>query len=178
MSNVEREIKPKKIMKTKTVISMASVLPMFGLVGCSVFHYVALPPVGPDPTASTGAQRKGMLEVYTADTKPVGNRLPPQLAHTDYIISYDEWLCERVHNVRSQDDARPKLVSLEPGTYTIEAQASNTNSGTFNIMTPVVIQAGRTTKVYLDGEWRPRDLSMAAQLVRLPTGEPVGWYAY
>ena len=119
-----------------------------------------------------------MLEVYTAGMKAVDNRVPLQPAHTDYTISYDQWFFERVYNVRSQDDARPKFVSLEPGTYFLNAQANNTNSGTFNIIAPVVIKAGETTKVYLDGGWRPRDLSPGAQLVRLPTGEPVGWYAY
>jgi hypothetical protein len=178
MSEVKREIEDKEIMKTKTVISMASVLTLFGLAGCSVFHYVALRPVGPNPTAPIEAQQQGILEVYTADTKPVGGQFPREPLHTDYTISCDTWFCERVHNVRSQDDARPKLVSLEPGNYTVEAQASNTNSGTFATMVPVVIKAGRTTKIYLDGEWQPGGPSMGAQLVRLPTGAPVGWYAY
>jgi hypothetical protein len=119
-----------------------------------------------------------MLEVYTAQANPAGSRRTQQQAHTDYTIFLDDtWFSERVHNSRNADQASPQLVTLAPGTYNVSAQASDAKGGAFNIVVPVVIEAGRTTKVYLDGEWRPRDLSTSAQLVRLPTGEPVGWSA-
>lgn len=168
----------KTIMKTKTLFSLASALTIFGLAGCGTFHYEALSPVGPDPTAIIEAQRQGVLEVYTADVNPASSRLPLQSAHTDYTIFLnDGWFSKRVHNARNMSDARPKLVELAPGTYNIEAQARDANQGTFTIVVPVVIEAGRTTKVYLDGEWSPRDSSTTAKLVRMPTGQPVGWRA-
>jgi len=166
------------MMKTKTAISLASVLLSFGLTGCNTFHYTALPAVGPDPAAQAEAQRHGHLAVYTACASPAGSQPAPQPACTDYTIFLDDsWFCERVHNSRSAAHASPKLVKLEPGTYDISAQASDAKGGTFAVVMPVVIQAGHTTKVYLDGEWRPGDLGRDAQLVRLPTGEPVGWSA-
>ena len=159
-------------------VSLTGALLAFGLTGCGTFHYTALPAVGPDPTSQTEAHRRGRLEVYTAYANPAGSRPMLQPAHTDYTIFLnDSWFAERVHNYRHADQAQPKLVTLPPGTYDIWAHASDTNGGSFAVVMPVVIEAGRATQVYLDGEWRPRDLGTGDQLVRLPTGEPVGWSA-
>ena len=166
------------MMKTRTIVSLASALTAFGLTGCSSFHYTALPAVGPDPTAQNGAQRHGRLEVYTAYATRTDNQYKLPSAHTDYTVFLDDtWFSKRVHNSRNVDHGRPQLVMLSPGTYNVSAQASAANGATFHIVLPVVIEAGRITKVYLDGQWRPRDLSTSAQLVRLPSGEPVGWSA-
>lgn len=158
--------------------SLTSALIAFGLTGCNTFHYTTLPAVGPDPTAQTEGHRHGRLEVYTAYANTASGQPTPQPTYTDYTIYLnDSWFCERVHNSRNGDKARPKPVMLPPGTYNVSAQGKDANGGTFNLVIPAVIEAGRATTMYLDGEWRPRDLGANAQLVRLPSGEPVGWSA-
>jgi len=149
-----------------------------GLTGCNTCHYATLPAVGPDPTAQTQGHRHGWLEVYTASANTACGQSTLQPSYTDYTIYLDDsWFCVRVHNSRNGDPARPKSVKLPAGTFNVSAQAKDANGGTFNLVIPAVIEAGRATTMHLDGEWRPWDLGASAQLVRLPSGEPVGWSA-
>ena len=154
---------------SKTAIPLAGVLAMMVLAGCGATSELAVhPPVGPDSTAPLDLEPLGVLQVYSAklpaDTDVNfqeffanddfgGNRFPLEPAHSDYTISTRAGqVLARVHNARGLNGAQPTLVTIPAGAYKIEAQAKDTNPGTFPVVVPIIIQAGRTTRVYLDGE--------------------------
>jgi hypothetical protein len=92
--------------------------------------------------------------------------------HRDFsIYLLDGRRVMHVPNFESNWDEAPSLTQLKPGSYKVRSWAVH---GGIALVT-VVIEAGRTTDVYLDGSFqRPTG---EGSYVTLPTGEVVGWCA-
>lgn len=153
----------------KSAFPLAGALTVFALAGCGTTpQLVVLPPVGPDSPAPVEPGPVGVLQVYSArvpENTDVNfqeffanddfgaNRFPLEPAHTDYTIYTPAGqVFEHVRNARNLDDAQPALVTLPGGAYNIEAEAKDAGPGTFSVVVPVTIQAGRATHVHLDGD--------------------------
>jgi hypothetical protein len=96
------------------------------------------------------------FEEFFADDDFGGNQFPLEPAHTDYsIYTQDGQLVHRVHNAWNLDDGQPARVTLPEGAYEVHALAKDANPGTFRVVVPVLVQAGCTTRVYIDGDWHP-----------------------
>jgi hypothetical protein len=160
-------------MKKTRVILLAVSVAM--LAGCST-ETVVLDPVGPVPLVASDADSDGILRVYTQkeEENDVGNQFP-YYRRTDYKF-YDS-NGERREIVNGNNigeyQATPRGIRLPPGVYTVKALAA---VGLGEVVTiPVVIKAGRTTEVHLNGSWRPPSDTPANQLVETPAGLPMGW---
>lgn len=135
------------------------------LAGCA--SPVTLEPVGPKPMAYPGPGSEGQLEVFSAVS---GHRKGNQ--HTDYYICTQEGeRLQHVDNSIGDYSQRPRVVSLLPGGYIVEARAKDNSE----VKVPVEIQLGTLTSVHLDGAWEPS--AEPSQLVHAPGGYPVGWRA-
>jgi len=130
--------------------------------------------LGPEPFAIAGSSTNGTLVAYTAidgfDTLDAEHE-----KHTSFeVFSESGKLLKSIRNQEGSFYQEPTPVMLPPGHYRISALAANLGL----VSIPVVIEARKTTTVYLDGitalEARGRDLS---HLVRLPNGKPIGWEA-
>ena len=132
--------------------------------------------VGPPPPAVAGPA--GTLMVYTAAPKkqPAG-AIEGFPVHSDYELRNRAGQELRV--VRNRAGAfgdKPALVSLPVGNYQITAAAGKKHKP---VTLEVVIVANQTTAVHLDGDksWPVGVTDPEQQLVRLPTGEIIGWRA-
>lgn len=95
--------------------------------------------------------------------------------HSDYkIYSLDGKVLKKVSNRVSTILEDPATVNLPPGKYKAVAKAAG-----FGMVTvPVVIEAGRTTFVRLDGsELTSGRKTSTNDFVRLPDGLVIGWRA-
>lgn len=131
-------------------------------------------PVGPSVTNPAGLA--GTLVVYSAfDNRAVSTGDVDRRRLSDYrIYSADGRLLQKVHNDSGIMWSGPKEVRLSPGNYRVAARANG-----FGLVTvPVLIAANRTTAVHLEGggSWPGRPAT-AAEAVRLPDGQVVGWRA-
>jgi hypothetical protein len=146
------------------------------LTACVPGRQVAvLVPVGPPPFAQAGQAPEGDLVVYSAsDTGGPGD---PDgcIHHSDYrICSAEGKQFKYVNNWIGTFIQDPAVVSLPSGRYSVVARASA--DGTVTV--PVIIEAGKTTSVHLDGSKPPDGRKGAeSELVRLPDGRIVGWRA-
>jgi len=137
---------------------------------------VVLAPVGPPPLVEASRAAEGGLAVYSA--LGIGTPGEPENVyyHSGYkIYSLDGKMLKYVNNrVGPTYVEDPATVSLSPGRYNVVARAA-----AFGIVTvPVVIEAGKTTFVHLNGS----ELTVGRQtstsgFVRLPDGLIVGWRA-
>jgi hypothetical protein len=160
----------------KTWVLMAAAMIAI-LPGCSS-PTLLREPVGPDPFVSKTADPDGTLRVFTA-TEEV-NDIGFETAYsqrTDYTIC--DWNGKTIQHVRDNNkghfEATPRSIQLRPGIYNIRALAA-IGLGEW-IMLPVVVEAGRTTDVHLNGHWRPPVDSPETAFVHTPTGRPIGWRA-
>lgn len=95
--------------------------------------------------------------------------------HSDYrIYSLDGKLLKYVSNKVSAITEDPATVSLPPGKYNAVAKAA-----AFGMVTvPIVIKAGKTTFVHLDGsELTGGQQTPTNDFVCLPDGLVIGWRA-
>jgi hypothetical protein len=114
----------------------------------------------------------GNLIVYSATYAPTLEQ-GEYPAHTDYTIATpDGKVIQHVKNATGSYGSRPAIVSLSPGQYHVRAQYDR---GGF-VVTPVVIEPGKTTVLDLKGEPLPQG-SHGAEEVRFPDGTVVGWRA-
>lgn len=145
---------------------------LISLAACSAGPPLVLhESVGPEPTL-TGSGT-GKLVVYSATYTPVVEQGEYPI-HTDYTIAtVDGHLLERVSNRTGSFASYPAKVSLPTGEYHVRAQY---DGGGF-VIVPVVIAAGKTTVVDLDGEALPQGRNTGPGKVRLPDGHVVGWQA-
>jgi hypothetical protein len=152
------------------------------IAGCAASApLVVRNPVGPERPHLGRRRTDGDLVVYSA-THAATYAQSEYPVHTDYTIStQDDKLIERVANQTGSFYSSPATVPLVPGEYHVKALAER---GGF-VIVPVVIEAGRTTVVDLDGEALPQsaaehagaDADAAGEWVRLPDGHVVGWRA-
>jgi len=131
--------------------------------------------IGPNPTIERARGTEGQLVVYTAfdgfDTSD-----PDHAKHTPFtIFTRTGKLLMTVRNRTGSFYQDPMPVALPPGNYRIEGQAANLG----RVAIPVIIEANRTTLVFLDGTKRPtRSRASDPDLVSLPDGRPIGWRAH
>jgi len=131
--------------------------------------------VGPSPFETGTGSPEGRLAVYSALDTGFSSDPDASTHHSDYrIYSADGKQLKYVHNWVGTFIEDPAVVSLAPGRYNVVARAAA--SGTVTV--PIVIEAGKTTSVHLDGSKLAdgRKTSDSA-LVRLPDGWIVGWRA-
>lgn len=163
-------------MRIRTTCVLFAVMPL--LASCAS-QPIALAPVGPSPVAGGAASTdRGYLRVFS-EREPVIEGFdqganPLYYQHSDYRI-YDRRgrLVKYVGNTVGRYDPAPRLVSLPPGSYTVEARAKDY----LFVKAPVVIERGRTTRVHLDDQWKPPAGTPKNQLVFEPAGCAVGWRA-
>jgi hypothetical protein len=148
------------------------------VVGCSSTP-VALAPVGPNPGGPQRTASQGELLVFSSlveqsDNQNQGSTDPTWFNHTDYgIYTVQGKLVERVLNRAGHYTQAPRLVTLPAGHYVVKAEAK----GYFRVEVPVTVEGGRTTRVHLDGNWKPPVDGSQKTVVSLPNGIPVGWRA-
>jgi hypothetical protein len=146
------------------------------LSGCSSPPAVVQAPVGPNPFGATQSGPQGTLEVFSATVQEnnVGYETP-YYERTSYDI-YDGSgnMIKRVRdNNRGEYRALPLREQLAPGTYKVKALAA-VGTGEW-LMIPVVIDAGKTTEVHLNGHWTPPNDVPGKALVYTPQGRPLGY---
>ena len=145
--------------------------------GCAFSRHVVLQTaVGPPPFVVATRSPEGGLAVYSASD--IGTPGEPDYVnyHSGYkIYSLDGKMLKYVNNrVGPTYVEDPATVSLPPGRYNVVAGAAA--FGTVSV--PVVIEAGKTTFVHLDGSKLSSGRQTAASdFVRLPDGSIIGWRA-
>jgi hypothetical protein len=164
------------------------------VAGCATAPPVVLKTVGPNPSGSANQAATGQLEVFSAldQTEPggmslsfpeggsywygiqgeEGNRFGYQ--HTDYVIyNLDGRRVRHVLNTVNPYEPTPRVVTLPPGKYIVEAKARDAK----RVRVPVEVEAGRMSKIHLDDNWKLPVNTPKDELVSLPSGSPVGWRA-
>ena len=128
--------------------------------------------VGPGPTV-VNQQHNGFLKVYSATESMADDDGPNLLKYMNYQIdAADGTVFKEVAN----DDQEPTRVILPKGTYTVVAWSDTSGK----VSVPVAIETGKTTIVYLEREkdWKEAPAGIpSADLVRLPSGQPIGFRA-
>ena len=163
-------------MKSVCVFLGAGLIPV--LIGCSSTQ-VALAPVGPNPAGISSTASQGKLQVFSSldeqsDDQSQASPDPIWHQHTDYsIFDLQGKRVEHVDNTTGHYARAPRLVDLPAGRYVVKAQAKDY----FWMEVPVTIEAGRTTRVHLDGKWQPPTNTSTKGLVSMPNGTPAGWGA-
>ena len=142
--------------------------------GCATNGLAAPEPNAPATAApSSSSSRNGELRVYSATYSQTLEQ-SEYPAHTNYTIAtVDDQVVEHVTNATGTFNSRPARVSLPAGEYHVRAQY---NGGRF-VTFPVVIGPDKTTVVDLDGEALSQGRATAKEMVRLPSGQVVGWSA-
>src|SRR6185312_14573868 len=135
------------------------------LGACSTQTVRVPTPVGPAP--SFAARRSGKLIVYTATYVPTVEQSEYSV-HTNYTVATPtDKVIERIGNATGTFNSKPATVELPSGQYHVRAQY---DGGGF-VIVPVVIEAGKTTVVDLDGEALPQHpADETPDKVRLPDG--------
>lgn len=143
------------------------------LTGCTSTP-VVLAPVGPSPAAIDQAGSNGQLVVFSAWEGHTEGNNPVWYQHADYRL-YDEHgrRLRYVDNTVGNYERTPRAITLPAGKYLVKAEADDY----LQVEVPVVIKAGRTTRVHLDGDWKPPRATPGTELVSVPAGYPVGWRA-
>jgi hypothetical protein len=145
------------------------------LAGCASAP-IALAPVGPDPTAYTGAGPTGRLVVYSAWQGHGEGNNPSFYQHADYYIYNPQGrLIRHVDNTIGHYEQVPRPVSLPAGKYVVQSWAKG--FGNEWVKVPVVIRPGETTKIHLDDGWSIPSGVSPMEVVSVPHGYPVGWRA-
>jgi hypothetical protein len=145
-------------------------------VSCATPHGSAVfGPVGPRLSQRDELTSTGYLKVYSA-TEDHDDGNTHYFPHTGYSIYFEDGktLVKKVANAISIHDEDPSLVQLPAGKYVVLARAEDNGM----VRVAVIIQPGQLTKVNLEYDWKDRvSPGNAADLVRLPTGQVVGWRA-
>ena len=133
---------------------------------------VVLSPVGPKQNNLVAYASTGHLRVYSdTKTREVGDNTFCY-THTRYCIQDAHGkIVKIVPNHLGDMDELPTLVTIPTGTYQVVAQSASYG----RVTVPVIIQAGQTTVVHLDRNWKSASHLPANELVYMPNGEAVGW---
>ncbi len=123
------------------------------------------------PARQLPAEEFGRLVVYSAMLVGGGPADDPDyFVHTNYtLIDVAGTKCEVINQggVRGED---ARSLPLAPGRYQVRAAGSQGM-----VVVPVLIVAGRTTVVDLDGAVLGRTDTRTGDWVRLPDGQAIGW---
>ena len=175
----------------KSIVSASVCMCAVCLMGCASSETRISSPLGPRPGATTSAEPSGTLQVFSAHQKVDSDinfeeffagaealREFDEPAHTDYsLCSRTGEFLRRVQNARDSQDAEPTLLPLPPGRYQVKAEAEGADCLRTRVIVPVIVEAGRTTRVHLEAPWKPNRSVGEAKIVHLPNGQPVGWRA-
>jgi hypothetical protein len=154
----------------KAVVALAGCLMV---AGCAT-QTLQTEKVGPSSGVAREAAGEGRLIVYSATEQVVRADVAYQVHSSYQIYREDKSLLKTVRNHRDDQDETPELVSLPAGSYTVKARAA----GAGLVAVPVLVQDVKTTEVHLQGSWKPAAAPRSdAELVRLPTGQCIGWRA-
>jgi hypothetical protein len=138
---------------------------------------VALDAVGPPSSAFHAIRGYGRLVVYSETEARRLDKGIPYYPHSGYLITTPEGKkFKSVINHAGDMDEAPQPVLLPSGNYQIVARSASFG----RVHVPVLIEAGQTTEVHLEGKgsWKPQMLPRdQTALVRLPDDEIVGWRA-
>lgn len=140
----------------------------------------ALDPVGPSQgQPSVAKATNGTLLVYSAFKRNAdfGSRDPNSPEYSDYkIFTADGKLLKKVHNNSGTILQQAVPVGLSPGKYHVMAHA---NGYARYVVIPIVILAGETTILHLEGGgfWPDESVFNQTNAVRLPDGLVIGWKA-
>jgi hypothetical protein len=132
--------------------------------------------VGPSPSAPVSASPNGNLLVYSAvETPDPADAEYSSPHHSGYsLFSADGARPKYIYNRASTFREEPETVPLYPGRYKIVALAS----GAGTVTVTLIIEAGKTTSVYLDKSSPTGRLpGPDSRFVTLPDGRFVGWRA-
>jgi hypothetical protein len=145
--------------------------------GCSVFKHqnVVLAPVGPVPLTNSSGAPEGQVVVFSAWESGTPGESDNVYYHSGYkIYTHDGKMLNYVDNKIGAHIEDPAVVNLPLGRYTVIAKATAFG----NVSVPVVVEAGRTTFVHLNGsEFTAGKPTSASDAVHLPDGSIVGWRA-
>jgi hypothetical protein len=148
------------------------------MAGCTTTPLTLNEPVGPSPLIASSGESAGKLKVYSAteEEHTVGNQTAYFKRSPYDIYSSDGKQIKHINdNNRSEFLPLPRTVELPPGNYRVEAlEAVGFGEP---VAVPVVIEAGRTTEVHLNGHWEPPSDAPKKDLVLAPAGFPIGWRA-
>jgi hypothetical protein len=160
----------RQIMKTYLAMIVGAVFT--SLVAYSASAATALPTVGPNPYSIQSHSVSGQLEVFSKLKWHSEGNNPPWHQHVGYYV-YDRQGHELQHvdNTVGYYASAPRTITLPAGQYLIKAPAK----GGDMVDVPVVIEAGRVTRVHLDGAWKLPANTPATEFVSSPAGYPVGW---
>ncbi|MBI3877513.1 MAG: hypothetical protein HY300_16405 [Verrucomicrobia bacterium] len=144
------------------------------LAGCATPTRVALEAVGPPSSAVRPDEGTGRLVVHTPREQVTSGEVSYERYTSYNIRKPDGKPFQHVMNFTGPRDERPETVQLPAGQYSVEARAE----GVGPVAVPVLIQALKTTEVHLERGWKP-DMTGKnnSDLVRLPSGQIVGWRA-
>jgi hypothetical protein len=144
--------------------------------GCAFNRSIVLDAaVGPPRPVVESRSPEGRLVVYSGFDVGGGGVDSDHNLHSDYKIYFlDGKALRDVSNKVSNVIEDPATISLPPGKYIVIAKAAS-----FGMVTvPVVIEAGKTTPVHLDGsELTGGRQTSTNDFIRLPDGLIVGWRA-
>lgn len=158
----------------KTLRTPLYFLVLLAFSGCATQPRVVLSqPVGPARPHLSRRKSEGDLVVATAlEANTMDADHPTHSAYSIYGL--DGAVVRHVDNRAGSFYQDPVAVSLPVGKYKVKAQA--TNAGVVEV--PVIIEAGKTTVVVLDGTDFPTGASDDEQKwVRLPDGQIIGMRA-
>jgi hypothetical protein len=177
MTNQQTKRKEQIMKHVKTLLCCSlGVLALFLSACAPARENVVLAPVGPSPIEPARSTSQGELVVYSKLESPMSSSDEEAiLHHADYKIYLAEGtLVKSVRNQVGYLSKDPAPVSLPPGRYTVVADAARPGI----VTVPVVIEAGKTTAVHLDGSEPDQGKSAGgSDLVHLPDGTIVGWGA-
>lgn len=130
-----------------TLVLLSSALALASLVGCAAAPAVIHDPVRPQRPPLVRRRTDGDLVVYSAP-RVSWYAQAEYPAYTDYTIyTQDGKVLSRIDNSTGSFNGYPARVTLRPGEYRVKALQAG---GRYAIV-PVIIEAGGTTVVSLDG---------------------------
>lgn len=144
------------------------------LTGCaSTTSLVLSEPVGPGPRSKAPLRPRGSPVVYSAWDIYPGTDSDHRYREDFVLRRPGEVRVQKVRNHVGTFDEGPVSVSLLPGVYQVEVRVS----GHGRVSASLVIEAGRTTSLWLDGTMPKDAAAAAADQFRLPDGQIIGWKA-
>ena len=130
-----------------TFAALSCAWALVSLVGCAAAPAVIHEPVRPQRSQLARRRADGDLVVYSAP-RVSGYAQAEYPAYTDYTIYTQEGkVLSRIDNSTGSFNGYPARVALQPGEYRVKALEAG---GRYAIV-PVIIEAGETTVVSLDG---------------------------
>ena len=130
-------------------INVVAVLPLVAAIlfaGCAATHPQEFK--GKTPQKLTRVERwqaAGWLKAYTAQAWESVNDEPPSYVHSDYkVLTPEGRMIMHVQNVGPMNE--PETVRLDPGSYTVVAQAR----GKGTVRRSIIVETGQTTELHLD----------------------------